>query len=131
MMDMMERTNKRVLVVAHDRELRDMLSIQLISAGYTVYGAENGLEALEQMEKHPVDLVLTDYQMPWMDGIEFLSLSRLRWPGTPVVILSGKQGDLAHEQAVEEGAFAWVRKGCESMTLLEVVAMVIPHSAHV
>ena len=123
-----EWPNESVLVVAADPELRYALSMPLISAGYTVYGAANGYEALEQMEKHLVDLVLTDYQMPMMDGLEFLSISRLRWPGTPVVVMSGEQGDL--KQAHEQGASAWIRKGCESTTLLDVVTMAIRHPAH-
>ena len=69
----MERNNKSVLVVDDDRDLLYLLSVRLVSAGYMVYGAANGLEALEQMEKHSVDVVLTDYRMPKMDGFEFLS----------------------------------------------------------
>jgi CheY-like chemotaxis protein len=125
----MERNNKSVLVVDDDCDLRYLLSVRLVSAGYMVYGAANGLEALEQMEKHSVDVVLTDYRMPKMDGFEFLSVCRVKWPGTPVVVFSAERDDLAHE-AVERGAFAWIRKGSEFTMLLEFLAYAIQQSVH-
>jgi chemotaxis family two-component system sensor histidine kinase/response regulator PixL len=125
----MERNNKSILVVDDDSDLRYTLCLRLVSIGYRVYGAANGLEALEQMEKHPIDVVLTDYRMPNMNGFEFLSVCRVKWPGTPVVICSGEQDDLSHE-AVERGAFAWVRKGSEFTMLLEFLAYAIQQSVH-
>ena len=125
----MERNNKSVLVVDDDQDLRYILSVRLVSAGYLVYGAANGLEALVQMEKYSVDVVLTDYRMPKMDGFEFLSLCRLKWPGTPVVVFSAEQDDMAHE-AVERGAFAWVRKGSDYTMLLEILAAAVQQSIH-
>jgi two-component system response regulator GlrR len=125
----MERNNKSVLLVDDDSNVLYALSIRLVSAGYKVYGATNGLEALEQMEKNSVDVVLTDYRIPEMDGFEFLSVCRVRWPGIPVVILSGEQDDLAHK-ALERGASAWVRKGSEFTLLSEVLAHAIQRSVH-
>ena len=125
----MERNSKSVLVVDDDYDLRYILSVRLVSAGYMVYGAANGLEALLQMEKYSVDVVLTDYRMPKMDGFEFLSLCRMKWPGTPVVVFSAEQDDLAHE-ALERGAFAWVRKGSEYTMLLEILAAAVQQSVH-
>jgi len=125
----MERNNKRVLVVDDDHDLRYILSVRLVSAGYMVYGAADGLEALVQMEKYSVDVVLTDYRMPKIDGFEFLSLCRIKWPGTPVVVFSAEQDDLAHE-AVERGAFAWVRKGSEYTMLLEILVAAVQQSVH-
>jgi len=125
----MEWENKSVLIVDDDHDLRFVLSARLISAGYRIYGAANGWEALEQMEKHSIDVVLTDYHMPEMDGFGLLSLCRVKWPGIPVVFLSGEQDDIAH-QAVERGAFAWVRKGSESTMLLEILGEAIQHSVH-
>ncbi len=126
----MERNSKSVLVVDDDYDLRYILSVRLVSAGYMVYGAADGLEALVQMEKYSVDVVLTDYRMPKMDGFEFLSLCRMKWPGTPVVVFSAEQDDLAYE-AVERGAFAWVRKGSEYTMLLEILAAAVQQSVHV
>jgi len=126
---MMERNNKHVLVVDDDRDIRYILSLRLISAGYMVYEAANGLEALEQMKKHPFDVVLTDYCMPKMDGFEFLSLCHVKWPGIPVVVFSGDQDDLAHE-AIERGAFAWVRKGSDFTMLVEILAAAVHQSVH-
>jgi two-component system, NtrC family, response regulator GlrR len=125
----MERNNKSVLIVDDDCDLRYLLSVRLISAGYKVYGAANGWEALEQMGKHPVDVVLTDYHMPEMNGFEFLSLCHMKWPGIPVVFFSGEQDDMAHE-AVERGAFAWVRKGSEFSVLIEFLDYAIQYSVH-
>ena len=126
----MERNNKCVLVVDDDRDLRYLLSVRLVSAGYMVYGAANGVEAMEQMKKHPIDVVLTDYRMPKMDGLEFLSICRAMWPGTPVVVFSAEQDELAHD-AVERGAFAWIRKGTDLTILSEVVAYAVQQSVHV
>ena len=126
----MERNSKSVLVVDDDYDLRYILSVRLVSAGYMVYGAADGLEALVQMEKYSVDVVLTDYRMPKMDGFELLSLCRMKWPGTPVVVFSAEQDGLAHE-AVERGAFAWVRKGSEYTMLSEILAAAVQQSVHV
>ena len=126
----MERRNKGLLVVEDDHDLRYLLSVKLVSAGYIVYGAANGLEALEQMEKHPIDAVLTDYHMPKMNGFEFLSISRAKWPGIPVVVYSGEQDDMAHE-AIDRDAFAWVRKGNDFTMLLEILAAAVQQSVHV
>jgi CheY-like chemotaxis protein len=125
----MQRNSKSVLVVDDDHDLRYVLSVRLVSAGYMVFGAANGLEALVQMEKYSVDVVLTDYRMPKMDGFEFLSLCRMKWPGTPVVVFSAEQDDLAHE-AIERGAFAWVRKGGEYTMLLQILAAAVQQSVH-
>ncbi|MEO7862995.1 MAG: response regulator [Nitrospirales bacterium] len=123
----MEQNSKSVLVVDDDLDLRYMLSARLVSAGYRVYGAANGWEGLEQLEKHSIDVVLTDYHMPGMNGFELLTVCRVKWPGIPVLVFSGEQDDMAHE-AVERGAFAWVRKGNEFTMLLEFLDHAIQQS---
>jgi DNA-binding NtrC family response regulator len=126
----MERNNKSVLVVEVDTNVRSALSVRLASAGYKVYEAANGLEALGLMETNWTDAVVTDCWMPDMYGLEFLSICHRKWPETPVVIVSGDHDDLALE-AVERGAFAWVRKGSEVTLLLEILAHAIQRSVHV
>lgn len=125
----MDRDNKSVLVVDDDSHLRYLLSLRLVSAGYRVYGAANGWEALEQMEKHSIDVILTDSHMPEMNGFALLSICRVKWPRTPVVFFSGEQDNMAHE-AVERGAFAWIRKGSEFTVLVEVLDDAIQQSVH-
>ena len=125
----MERENKSVLIVDDDHDLRFVLSARLISAGYRIYGAANGWEALEQLENHSINVVLTDYHMPEMDGFGLLSICRVKWPGLPILFFSGEQDDMAYE-AVERGAFAWVRKGSEFTMLLEFLDHAIQQSVH-
>ena len=125
----MERENKSVLIVDDDHDLRFVLSARLISAGYRIYGAANGWEALEQLENQSINVVLTDYHMPEMDGFGLLSICRVKWPGLPILFFSGEQDDVAYE-AVERGAFAWVRKGSELTVLLEFLDHAVQQSVH-
>ncbi|MSQ47281.1 MAG: diguanylate cyclase [Deltaproteobacteria bacterium] len=60
-----------VLVVEDDREIRDMVTLMVKSMGYTVVTAVNGKDALIQLRRQPVDIVLLDLMMPEMDGFEF------------------------------------------------------------
>lgn len=78
-----------ILLVEDDTFLRNLLSTQLAEHGYLVETAENGAQALDLIEAHPVDAVLTDIFMADMDGIELIQRLRKNFPDTPVFALSG------------------------------------------
>lgn len=61
----------KILVVDDDKTTRKMISLILKSKGYEVVTAENGLEALQKLGIDKINLILTDMNMPYMDGIEF------------------------------------------------------------
>jgi CheY-like chemotaxis protein len=104
---------KRVLVVEDDREVRTMICLMLGEAGYNVYEASDGLEAVDALKRRRYDAVLTDYHMPRMDGLELLDLATAMWPETPVIVassdalLTAQAGDqlLAPAYAVLEKPF--------------------------
>ncbi len=116
----MDGYGKRVLVVEDDDAGRNMLSVLLAHAGYNVHSASDGQEALSEMKRRHFDVVITDYRMPRLDGMEFLSLSRIEWPDTPVVMVSGENPDMS-EAAVRQGAYAWLHKPYEPGILVEIV----------
>ncbi len=116
----MDGYGKRVLVVDDEEDCRCTLGLLLVQAGYSVYEACDGLEALNEMKRRRFDVVVTDYHMPRLNGLELLMLSRVVWPDLPVVIVSGGQRDIG-DLATQRGAFAWIHKPCESAFLLDVV----------
>jgi CheY-like chemotaxis protein len=77
---------KRVLVADDDEDVRSIISMILSEAGYNVYVACDGLEAVEALKKRRYDAVLTDYHMPKMDGLELLDLVQAMWPEVPVIL---------------------------------------------
>jgi CheY-like chemotaxis protein len=79
----------RVLVVDDEASIRNSTSILLRSAGYDVCTAENGFDALLQLENAISDVVISDLNMPQMSGFEFLSVVRRRFPDIPVIAISG------------------------------------------
>src|SRR5678815_2378030 len=84
----MEGYGKRVLVVEDDTDVRTIICAILIEAGYNVYEACDGLEAVDALKKRRYDALLTDYHMPKMDGLELLDLAQAMWPDLPVILAS-------------------------------------------
>lgn len=109
----MDGYGKRVLVVDDDEDIRTILCTMLSEAGYNIYVACDGLEAVEALKKRRYDAVLTDYHMPKMDGLELLDLAQAMWPQLPVILatsdtfLADQAGDslLAPAYAVLEKPF--------------------------
>jgi PAS domain S-box-containing protein len=81
----------RILVVDDVDLLRDFSRNFLEMAGFTVLTADNGHEAIEVLEKakEPVDVILTDYNMPSMNGVDLVKLVAARWPRTKFILASG------------------------------------------
>ena len=80
-----------ILVVDDDKNTRMFLSAVLENAGYTVFTAENGLDALRVMDKDHIDLVVLDIMMPQMDGYEFTRTLREANNSLPILMVSAKQ----------------------------------------
>lgn len=84
---------KRVLVVDDDREIRWLLAMFIGKLDYDVVQAPNGAEALSMFQAHPFDLVISDIQMPVMDGHRLMRELKALCPGIPVVLITGKALD--------------------------------------
>ena len=83
-----------ILVVEDDKNVRSLVCSILKDAGYNYYAAENGLEALNVMDEHHVDLAVVDIMMPEMDGYEFTETLRSCDCELPVLMLTAK---ISHE----------------------------------
>ena len=77
---------KKILVADDEMSIRLLYSEELKEEGYEVYMASNGREALEMVEKIPLDLVILDIKMPEMDGIEALRQIKQKRPDLPVIL---------------------------------------------
>jgi CheY-like chemotaxis protein len=84
------RGAKVVLVVEDNPDAREVFVFSLITMGYTVVEAENGVDALRKLGARPVDVILTDLRMPVMDGYEFASAvkSNPAWKKIPIALIS-------------------------------------------
>jgi CheY-like chemotaxis protein len=81
--------NRRIMVVDDDEGMRHVLSTALSGMGYEVLAASNGTEALNLFLKSSFGLVLTDFEMPGMDGLNLASRIKERFPDIPVVLITG------------------------------------------
>jgi len=108
----------RVLVVDDDEAMARMIRLTLISDGYDVTTATDGIDGLEKLEQGGFALVVLDLQMPNMDGREMFKEMERRGYSIPVVILSAYGAEAARE---ELNAAAAVRKPFDTAVLLEVI----------
>ncbi len=102
----------KILVVDDCATTRKLLTLYLKSKGYEVVTAENGLDALEKVGKESVNLVLSDLNMPYMDGIELVRNLRAN-PDTaelPVVMVTTEADPEEKEKAMKAGANGYMIK---------------------
>jgi two-component system cell cycle sensor histidine kinase/response regulator CckA len=85
-------TSEVIIVVEDEEGVRQMFARTLRTLGYSVLEAEDGERALQVMSDHaaPVHLVLSDINMPAMDGLEFMELVRSAYPALPGLLVSGE-----------------------------------------
>lgn len=114
-----------VLIVddsAADRALASGLLQQ--RSGNKVLFATNGIEALSQIEMHVPDLVVTDLQMPDMNGLELVDAIKKQYPLIPVILMTSKGSEKIAVQALRSGAASYVPKKALARDLLDTVEMV-------
>jgi CheY-like chemotaxis protein len=78
-----------ILVVDDDKDACEMLSTVLTQSGYEVQAVTDGFEALARLQQSPPDLVLTDLQMPGMNGLELIQRIQQNAPAPPVILVTG------------------------------------------
>lgn len=106
-----------VLVVEDDKEILEGIKIYLKNQGYVVYGAANGLEGLEIMEKEEIHLAIVDVMMPRMDGITMTMRLREKYD-FPVIMLTAKSEEIDKITGLNVGADDYVTKPFAPMELM-------------
>lgn len=116
-----------ILAVDDSASMRQMVAFTLKAAGYNVIEAGDGQEALEKARGQQVDLVLTDQNMPRMDGITLVkSLRGLpTYSATPMLILTTESSDEMKVKGKAAGATGWLVKPFDPAKLIEVIKRVI------
>jgi two-component system, chemotaxis family, chemotaxis protein CheY len=121
-----------ILAVDDAASMRQMVSFTLKSAGYKVVEAVDGLDAWEKADGRDFDLVLTDQNMPRMDG---LSLTRRlrehpKFRTTPILILSIEASEPIRQAGRDAGATGWMVKPFDPGTLIEVIRTLTRPGVH-
>jgi two-component system chemotaxis response regulator CheY len=119
---------RKILAVDDSKTMRDMVSLTLRNAGHDVAEAADGQQALTVLGSNRVDLVITDLNMPKMDGIALIKALRSHpvHRATPILILTTESDDAKKAEGKAAGATGWIVKPFEPQRLIEVVGKVCP-----
>ena len=119
---------KRVMTVDDSATVRQVLQVTLESAGYDVVQAVDGADALDKLSREPVDMLVTDLNMPRIDGIGLIHEIRQK-PGNrfmPIIMLTSEAQPEKKNAGKAAGASGWITKPFRPEQLLAVVRMVCP-----
>lgn len=116
-----------ILAVDDSASMRQMVSFTLKNAGYTVVEAVDGEDAYQKAQRSDFALVLTDQNMPRMDGISLTRKLResLKFKSTPILILTTESSDQMKQAGRAAGATGWLVKPFDPAKLIEVIGKVI------
>ncbi len=116
-----------ILAVDDSASMRKMVSFTLVGAGFKVVEAVDGIDALEKAQKQQFDLVLTDQNMPRLDGIGLTRKLREHpnFKNTPILILTTESSDQMKQAGRSAGATGWLVKPFDPTRLIDVIHKVI------
>ncbi len=119
-------TQQTVLTVDDSRTMRDMLRVTLEESGYRVIQAADGLLGLEALDSETPDVIVTDINMPNLDGFGFIEAVRKerRFAGVPILVLTTESDQALKDRARRAGATGWITKPFEQTRLVDVVRRV-------
>lgn len=118
----------RILVVDDEKPIRRFLRVSLTAAGYTVYEAASGREALHEASGLRPDVVVLDLGLPDLDGVEVIRQLR-EWTRVPVIVLSVRDGEADKVAALDAGADDYVTKPFGVGELVARLRVAVRHSA--
>lgn len=119
--------NKTAIVVDDSQVMRAMVALCLEKAGFAVLQGEDGEKASKHLDGRRIDLVVTDLNMPVMDGFTFIKLLRGKpaYRFTPVLLLTTESRDSVKAEGKKVGATGWLVKPFQPDQLLAVIAKVV------
>lgn len=118
---------KTILSVDDSASMRQMVRLTLTGAGYEVVEAADGTDALKKAQSAAIHMVVTDLNMPVMDGLALIrELRKLpAYRGVPIVFLTTESDDEKKKEAKAAGATGWITKPFKQEQLLSVVKKVL------
>ena len=119
---------RSILAVDDSASMRKMVAFTLAGAGYQVVEAVDGQDALQKAQAKSFDLVLTDQNMPRMDGLTLVRQLRGtdRFKRTPILMLTTESSDEMKQAGRAAGATGWMVKPFDPARLIEVIGKVLP-----
>jgi two-component system chemotaxis response regulator CheY len=118
---------KSILAVDDSASIRQMVGFTLKSSGYEVVEAVDGMDGLEKAKGKSFNLILTDQNMPRMDGLTLIKNLRAlpQYKTVPILMLTTESSDAMKQQGRTAGATGWLVKPFDPQKLVEVVKKVI------
>ncbi|MBS4687504.1 response regulator [Aeromonas sobria] len=118
---------KTILIVDDSATIRQVVGMTLKGAGYEVMEASDGKDALKKLDGKKINLIISDVNMPNMDGITFVKEAKklASYKFTPVIMLTTESQDSKKQEGQAAGAKAWVVKPFQPEQMLAAVAKLI------
>jgi len=119
--------SKTILIVDDSASIRQVVSITLKGAGYEVIEAVDGKDGLTKLNGNKVHLIISDVNMPIMDGISMVKEIKQmpNYKFTPIVMLTTEGSDDKKQQGKAAGAKAWIVKPFKPAQMLQAVSMLV------
>jgi two-component system, chemotaxis family, chemotaxis protein CheY len=118
---------RAALVVDDSSTMRQMVAFTLCGAGYSVVEAPDGAAALRELERASFNLVITDLNMPIMDGVTFIREARRKPNGraVPILMLTTESQEAKRQEGKQAGATGWLVKPFNPEKLLAILEKVV------